>query len=105
MPANKVISVASAYLWPKVYLNRKFNYHNTAVIYTALQAIHNGDRLGQLDNDSNSRQVYLSSSLPRMALVNNDLQPPSFIEEKKTTFELIVVRYSRCQSVSQLVWC
>lgn len=47
------------------------------VIYTVLRAIHNGDRLDQLDNDSNSRQVYLSSFLQRMVLVNNDLQPPS----------------------------
>lgn len=45
-------------------------------IYTALQAIHNGGQLDQVDNDSNSHQVYLSSFLQRMVSVNNDLQPP-----------------------------
>lgn len=53
-------------------------------IYTASQAIHNVDRLDQVDSDSNSHQVYLSSYLQRMVLVNNDLQPPVLNERFHT---------------------
>lgn len=58
-------------------------------IYTASQAIHNVDRLDQVDSDSNSHQVYLSSYLQRTVLANNDLQPPvlneRFHTQKKNT--------------------
>lgn len=79
----------------------KSNYHNTAVIYTVLQAIHNDDQLDQVDNDSNSRQVYLSNFLQHTVSVNNDLQPPVL-----NKFELIFVSHaffipcSRCSSSS-----
>lgn len=47
------------------------------VIYTVLQAIHSDDQLVLVGNDSNSRRAYLDRFLQHMALVNNDLRPPS----------------------------
>lgn len=54
-------------------------------IYTASQAIHNVDQLDQVDSDSNSHQVYLSSSLQRTVSANNDLQPPVLNEKINST--------------------